>query len=188
MIGVIALRYCVVFGGGWAQTLEDKNIKGCTMSRRRLPILGLAVLVGLLVLTACSLKFTGGGWVVSGLDPNKKATFGFTYDATAAKIKGSYHNHGSNAAFPRGVALKFYGPMAPTILGGLFDNCMGATVSYTSLDPKSPGSGTLRLEACDNGEPGGSDDLFILVLSGPYAGPPAYSTFGILQGGNLTAH
>lgn len=155
------------------------------MIRRRLLTLLPVSLVALLLFTGCAIKFTGGGWIVSasGVE-GEKATFGFTFDGPAGRFQGSYHDEG----LWNGEEVRLRGTGVVSFAGPDFDNnCMDATLSYESQNPRLRGSGELELTACDDGEPGPSagDDIAIIVISGPYSG---YSDGGDIMGGNLQAH
>jgi hypothetical protein len=82
-------------------------------------------------------------------------------------------------------------PKAPSAVGG----CLFGMPSYTSHDPRHPGTGTLALFVCDTGNQtgaanqlvpgtgsGGGDFLELAVIDGPFAN---YSIIGTVQNGNI---
>lgn len=75
----------------------------------RRQLLGMA-LVGLVAFFTSGCETArGGGWIPSILDPTTKATFGFQLVCNSKKntLSGQleYQDHGSNSAFPGGVAI-----------------------------------------------------------------------------------
>ena len=161
-------------------------------SRRRLASASLLP-VSALAVTGCADKFTGGGTIPStdGVSTDQ-ANFGFTYKITnqssgAGQAQGAYHDPYA-PGYTGGLALKFAGLLYgdTSTQNYCAQNGISGVVNYTSQNPSYPGSGQAFLKACDNGEPGITNDaLGIFVLNGPYTG---YGDVGNLTGGNLQAH
>ena len=160
--------------------------------RRLVPTIS-TLAVGLVLLTACSIHFTGGGHLTGAHNPKDRATIAITFNCTSprrtrcaqATVTGHYRDPGANASFPNGVAMTFTGVAYATSFRGFLDNCMSATLNYTSEDTyNNPGSGTVDVTACQSsGSKNPVDyvqDLF--VTSGPYAG---YENKGYLQDGEF---
>ena len=148
------------------------------MTRTRRPLFFLGVIaVSALLFAGC--KATGGGYIQSAFDPDKKANFGFVWQTTEDPEKFLVKGHWSDGP----VKFKLDGGFILTFTDG-DDGCGFGEAQYTSISKTQPGSGTLQVILCDEGEPGptNGDALFIQVHSGPYSG---YTNFGELQGGNL---
>lgn len=151
-------------------------------NRLRLLALGVVVVGVLLATTGCLSKASGGGWMLSANDEDR-ATFGFHFDGPRDTARGTYHDHGT------GVRFRFDGVVdwdRDSVAPGL--ECLGFEGTYTSLDKTHPGSGTVQVDACDQGEPGAiDDDLAIFVFDGPYAGyrNGAIVLSGGISGGNI---
>ncbi len=144
-------------------------------NRLRLLALGVLVVTVLLATTGCYEKLNGGGWMLSA-NGEDRATFGIHFDGTPRAARGTYHDHGT------GVRFRFVG-----VEGYLTEeeegDCAVFVANYKSQDKKQPGSGSLLVIACDEGEPGvNGDSLFIYVLDGPYAD---YENGGLILGGNF---
>jgi len=75
----------------------------------RRQLFGMALLGLVAIFTFACETARGGGWIPSILDPTAKATYGFQLVCNAKKnsVQGqlTYHDHGSNAAFPGGVDI-----------------------------------------------------------------------------------
>jgi hypothetical protein len=162
------------------------------ITRRKLARLALLPLVAVAV-AGCATKFTGGGTIYS-TDGTDQASFSFNYKVTdtttgAGKAQGAYDDRYAPAYANGGVQFKFDGLLSSATGSGsecVKDGVEG-TVSYISQNPNYPGSGTVEVEACDNGKPSSvpSDWMSVYVTSGPYSG---YYDDGPLTGGNLQAH
>lgn len=160
---------------------------------RRIVTLAVLPLVALLV-AGCAPKFTGGGTIPSsdgtGVD---QANFSFNYDVTdpnsgAGRAHGVYHDNYA-PGYNGGVQFKFdgmlasaTGPGSPCVKDGV-----AGVANYVSQNPNYPGSGTVLVGACDDGQPSSTfpDAIVIEVITGPYAD---YGNGGFLTGGNLQAH
>ncbi|MGH2427653.1 MAG: hypothetical protein ACRDGV_02025 [Candidatus Limnocylindria bacterium] len=154
-----------------------------------------ALLVAMLLLAGCATKFSGGGFMPSATAQGK-ATFGFTFECAApddcsdGRMQGAYHDRAADVRF------RFTGIVEASAEPGFSDNCMGGTMAYTSQGVDR-GSGEVMVLACDAGRggPSAGDTLTILVMTGPYGGPPfgnavfpGYANSATLEGGNLRAH
>jgi hypothetical protein len=163
-------------------------VKRLTITRRAAALAAVAAFA-VIVMTGCTTKLTGGGFMPSSAftpagDNNGKANFGFVYNAEKltsdglAKFNGTYHDGDVLFKFDDAIPIPTTGP----------DGCtVPALVHYVSQNPAFPGDGFLIFFGCDNGEPGPSngDFLTIIVVSGPYTG---YTNVGATSGGNLQAH
>ena len=148
------------------------------MTRTRRPLFFLGVIaVSALLFAGC--KATGGGYIESAYDPDKKANFGFVWQTTEDPekflVKGQWSDGPVKFKLDEGAIF--------TRTNG-DDGCGIGIAQYTSTSKTYPGSGELQIALCDFGEPGptNGDALEIRVLSGPYSG---YTNYGELQGGNL---
>lgn len=162
------------------------------ITKRSASLLVLAILA--VAVAGCATDFTGGGTIAStDLNPADHANFGFTYKITdtttgAGNAHGAYHDPTDPTFTNGGVKFKFdgllFGDTAPGTLCTV--NGIAGILNYTSQNPNYPGSGSVFLSACDDGQPGiSNDDIEVDVLTGPYTG---YSDTGFLTGGNLKAH
>lgn len=167
---------------------------------------GAIVLVGLLaVLMAGRATTRGGGWTVSAIDENAKATFGFNLvcNAQTNTIQGQleYHDHGTNVTYPNGVAVHGVIPKTPlddaatcgmeppdlppgvAVFAGTYrPQADGLDVDCTTPDT----CGIFIVFTVDNQEiidcPKGGAILFALE-GGLYDG---YANMACLSGGNIT--
>ncbi len=130
-------------------------------------------LVALCALLAAGCKVTGGGYIASATGDGK-ATFGFVGSSkNGTSLSGTWHDGP--------VKLRF------TAVDVAFppSDCYSAYARYESTSPAQRGDGMLTVYACDDGEPGTSDEIGIEVTWGPYTG---YTNDGELLGGNVQAH
>ena len=168
---------------------------GRTKGRRFASLLVFAAAT--IALAGCATSFTGGG-TINSADGNAadQANFGFNYKVTdpsgSGHAQGTYHDVTAGSYWPNGgVMLKFDGLLkASTYSWSLCAVAAGNSgvdgeLSYVSQNPAYPGSGTLHLQGCDNGQPGSNDWIWLYVDSGPYMG---YGNGGTLTGGNLKGH
>jgi hypothetical protein len=177
------------------------------MRQRGFLAAALGTVAGVMLITGCATKATGGGWIHS-LTATEKATFGFSWDATdcanplvttcTVRFNGSYHDPAAtiNGA-TLDVRLKGAGKLArvvgtrPPIIPDdpAISNCMyDPAALYESQDPNRPGTGFLQLHVCDYEQGNRTVDLgdyiAISVDTGPYLG---YQNFDFVQGGNIQA-
>lgn len=156
---------------------------------RRIAFVSAGLILAFLAV-ACAQKFTGGGTMPSQGNSNQRASFEFVYKVQnsngTGKAKGTYHDKyaviGGN---PVPLRFKFDGILSSQSGGP--NNCIDGVLGYISQDKGFPGSGSVRVQACDNGEPSGpsnGDTLTITVQSGPYTG---YTNSGTVKG-NFQAH
>lgn len=157
--------------GNRLRTRREDIVKarGRSPELRHIPLARVLVfMAALLVATAC--EATGMGWIPSQADPTKKATFGFVYDGTTQTFSGSYHDHAGGVRLKGTGVLKAGPPPAGLDIKG---GCLLGEPAYESQDPDNPGGGTLTLFVCDadgEGAVTADDLLFILVVTGPFAG------------------
>jgi hypothetical protein len=155
---------------------------------RRIAFVSAGLILAFLAV-ACAQKFTGGGTIPSQGDQNQRAEFEFVYKVEnsngSGKAKGFYHDvYAVIGQTPVPLRFKFDGALSSQPAGS---NCIDGILNYISQEKRFPGSGTVRVEACDNGEPSGpsnGDTLTLTVQSGPYSG---YSNSGTVKG-NFQAH
>jgi hypothetical protein len=156
----------------------------------------LSALLLLVTLAGCYGSLSAGGWMTSGLDSAKRATFGFSFDAIdkqtgqldleRARLRGTYQDKGTSSAFPNGVSIRLAGVTHVSTGGyGAYDNCAEFTGTYTSQDRRHAGSGEVYVSVCDGGKTGDSknDELEVSLSDGPYDG---YSNYSPVLGGQVT--
>ena len=159
--------------------------------------LRVGLLMSTLALASCN-DATGGGWLVSATDPNKKAHFGFSFHCKdqdgMAVVSGrvEYKDQGYTVKDQNGKLQKLalHGNMDAkfSITCADVEASFGETGSYSgtySPQPKTLGEGgTFRLTVQDLGQKGRSkEDTFSLILTGGvYDG---YSHDGVIQGGQI---
>jgi len=173
-------------------------IKRNLMIKRILGGVGLFMLV--LVLTSCE-DFTGGGWIVSASDPNRKAHFGFIFHCEnlgdgAVGIRGSLqYNDTVTDQNGKPQKLSFHGVPNALVIGPgasceLFDAIFGDgryTGDYTPQPQNLGAGGTFDIQIQDLGQKGPSkEDIFTISLSGGVFN--GYSNSGTLEGGQITLH
>jgi len=177
------------------------------MRQRGFLAAALGTVAGVMLMTGCATKATGGGWIQSAVVPTEKATFGLSWDATdcrdplaitcTVRFNGSYHDPFGTISDGTTVSVSLkgagklvrVGPTKPTIMPNdpALNNCMhDPAAPYDSQDPSRPGSGTLELLLCDNGQGNNTVDMGDLigidVKTGPYAG---YQNLKSVEGGNI---
>ena len=165
------------------------------MTKRSTLLLSLITL-GVIFITACippfpdfSLRYSGGGFMASAVDPGEKANFGFHYDGTTEppKIHGTYHDKAA------GVRIRFTGVVQAYSGDGDPNKCMVAEILYKPLGNKliDGMGGVVACDKVNEGEipVGGSecesypcDFLAIIIATGQYGG---YMNSGQVIGGNL---
>jgi hypothetical protein len=179
-----------------------------TLSFRSVVI--LPALASILLATACTTS--GGGTLASSTSspcaagattqgPSTAGIFGFSATSSIDVVTGApqFTFNGTFTDACAGVKLVSAGrlnpapapPEAPSAVGG----CLFGMPSYTSQDPRHPGTGTLALFVCDTGNQtgaanqlvpgtgsGGGDFLELAVIDGPFA---KYSISSTLQNGNI---
>jgi len=156
-----------------------------------------------LVLPSC-FDATGGGWIVSASDPNRKAHFGFSFHCTdedgATVVRGNlqYNDKAYTVTAENGnpQKLSIHGVMRAVISGPPFlSSCanlqrfFGGHYSGDYVpQPQTLGpGGTFDLQIEDLGQQGPSkEDVLTLTLSGGVFG--GYSNSGTLEGGQITVH
>ncbi len=169
------------------------------MTKRTLSV-GLLMLT--LVLPSC-FDATGGGWIVSASDPNRKAHFGFSFHCTdeegATVVRGNlqYNDKAYTVTAengkPQGLSIKgalfdvIFGP--PPLSCAFLQSFFGGRYSGDYLpQPQTLGpGGTFELQIEDLGQQGPSkEDVLTLSLTGGVFG--GYSNSGTLEGGQITVH
>lgn len=124
----------------------------------------------LLIIFATACQATGTGRILSTVDPEIHASFGFVYDGTTQTFSGSYHDHTNGVRFKGTGVMKAGPPPAGTKIKG---GCLMGEPTYESQDPSNPGVGMLTLLVCDaDGDAAVTADDYIgvLVVTGPYVG------------------
>ena len=154
----------------------------------------ITVIAGLVVLAVflpgCGPgKYTGGGWIASAVDPEAKATFGFTFfaedtdgdgDADTAKGEVQYRDKAAGVAFHGNVEAAVVNDSETPVSGE-------AAGTYTP-QPKTVGEpGSFYIKVVDRGEPGPSngDEIEILLSGGVHDG---YANQQTLGRGNVQYH
>lgn len=161
----------------------------------------LSFVGGLIILqVGCAGKYTGGGFIPSAADPDKKANFGFNFQAIDIdgdgfangpldEYKGELLYHDRAA----GVAIKGDVDFAvilddPSSVGSDLPNFSGLALGTYVNQPQNSGSGgRFQLEMYDLGEPGADSDFFFILLT-DNEGNIIYINSGFIEGGNLQYH
>lgn len=155
---------------------------------RRLAQIGALLALSLLVFTGCSERMVGkgllhisDGW--PGQDEqaqtSQPAAFSLRFDGPRDTISGMYVDRASGVQLMFTDLVSFAGPDG--YQGSDDDDCMGAAIEYMSLNRQNRGTGTLQLNACDEGAPGymNGDTVDMLIIDGPFAG---YIVHGMVTG------
>jgi hypothetical protein len=151
---------------------------------------------GLIILqVGCAGKYTGGGFIPSAADPDKKANFGFNFqaididgdgraDGPLDEHKGRLLYHDSAA----GVAIKGDVDFAVILDDPSLPNFYGLAVGTYVNQPLNGGSaGSFQIEMYDLGEPGADSDFFFILLA-DNDGNIIYINSGFIEGGNIQYH
>ena len=148
----------------------------------------------LLILAGCieEGKVTGGGWIVSS-DGQGKANYGFNGSSCGGDVKGHFTYNDKSAGMKvlgdvTGAGLCVDDPNAD-----FNQNCVSVCsagdylleFTYDSTAKDAPGSGDGVACMTDGATTGASDEVLVLINTGPYAG---YMNDQETSGGNINAH